>query len=1001
MQNNDAVGLSSEERPVILPGPDGGKYMIYDFSQIPDAYELIHSEYIPEVRSMAGLLRHKKTGARLALLSNDDDNKVFNIGFRTPPADSTGVAHIMEHSVLCGSEKYPAKDPFVELCKGSLNTFLNAMTYPDKTIYPLASYNDKDFVNLMDVYLDAVFHPNIYLTDKTFRQEGWHYELADEESPVFVNGVVYNEMKGAFSSPDEVLNRKISETLYPDITYGVESGGDPDYIPDLTYERYLDFHRRYYHPSNSYIYLYGDMDMTERLEYLDREYLGRYDYLEIDSHIDLQPAFETPALCRAEYPAEEEAGDNAAYMAVSWVLPAGQDAKLSLAFQILEYALMEASGAPLKKALLDRELGEDIYGSLETSLQQPYLSIVIKNMDERRRDEITAVIRETLEQLVRDGLNRRTLEGALGYYEFKSRESDFGRWPKGLMYGLQMMDSWLYDDDAAFTLLKYQQAYGQLKEDLDRGYFEDLIRTWLLKNTHQSVLLLCPSGGLAAAREQARTEKMAALKASLDPVALRQMIADTADLKAYQTEPTPKEVLEQIPLLEISDIRRSAAPLYNKEIRAEEVPVLIHDIPTNGIDYVNLIFDIGHIPEEDIPYLGILSEVIGSMDTAAYSYSELNDEVNLSTGGITTAIMIYGREQKDAYRPVLEVHARALHEKLDSMLALTWEMLAATSLADTRRLKEVLMQQKSRMEMNFMSAGHSTAVSRAMSYISQGTWFKENTDGIAFYQFLSDLLKDYDSRCGQLTEKLTALARKIFRRDRLMVSWTAEEAQIMEGLPKVLAMTGRLFAPSGEEEPRVYVGTCPYRNEAFTTQGTVQYNACVTNIAEQGIPYHGSIQVLKNVLANDYLWNNVRVKGGAYGCMCAFAVSGKSYLTSYRDPKLSETYEIYNGAADYVRSLTLDERELTKYIIGAIGAVDIPMTPLMNGARSEGAYLTGRTYEMIQKSRDELLDTTVEDLRALAPAVAALAAGHRCCVGSESSIRGEEAMFEQVSPLLR
>lgn len=975
------------------------------FNHIPETYEVIYTEYIDEIQSMAGILCHKKTGARLAILSNNDDNKVFSIGFRTPPKDSTGVAHIMEHSVLCGSKHFPAKDPFVELCKGSLNTFLNAMTYPDKTIYPVASCNDVDFQNLMHVYLDAVFYPNIYEHDEIFRQEGWHYELADKDAPLIYNGVVYNEMKGAFSAPEQILYRKITDTLFPDTVYSVESGGDPDFIPDLNYEQFLDFHRQYYHPSNSYIYLYGNMDINEKLDFIDREYLCRYEALAVDSVIKKQVPFERVMLSQGEYPigSQDEEAD-ASYMACSWVVGDSLDAKLYLAFQILEYALMEAPGAPLKQALLDREFGEDVYGIFETSVIQPYLSIVIKNMNAESRDEILEVIQAELQKLAHGALNKKTLEGALNFYEFRSREGDFGRWPKGLMYGLQMLDSWLYDDMKPFIHLKFQEVFDSLRRLLDTDYFEQLIRTYMIDNKHASVYLLCPSKGLANVKEQQLADRLAAYKASLTDSELQAIIDGTEQLKAYQSEPTPKEVLELIPLLSIDDIRKEAEPIYNTPGEFAGVQTLQHDIPTNRIAYVNLLFDVRHIDNTRIPYLGILAEVLGNMDTRNFTYQELTDEVNLHTGGLRSAVNVYGVTDKESYRPVFEVGGKALYGKLPKLFSLIEELLMHTRFDDGKRLKEILNQLKSRLEMGFLSNGHTTAVNRATSYFSQGAWFREQTEGIAFYQFLSDILKDYDSRKQEIILQLESLAGVIFRKEYLLADVTADEEGMALCRNQLAGFGEGLYTQPMTEAQRTQVntGVCPKHNEAFITAGMVQYNACAGNFEEKDMNYNGSLNVLKNILSTDYLWNLVRVRGGAYGCMCGFNPSGNAYFTSYRDPNLEETYTVYEQAADFVRSLELDERELTKYIIGAVGAIDTPMTASMKGARSLAAYMGQRSYEDIQKTRDELLGTTAATLRQQADAVAAIVeADNICVVGSESSIMKQKERFEHVTQLLQ
>ena len=483
--------------------------MIMTDIRIPEAYTVIRDSGIEELKSRAVLLKHKKSGARVAVLSNDDPNKVFHIAFRTPPSDSTGVAHILEHSVLCGSRDFPVKDPFVELVKGSLNTFLNAMTYPDKTVYPVASCNDADFQNLMHIYLDAVFYPNIYKYKEIFMQEGWHYELDDPEGELKYNGVVYNEMKGAFSSPEQILYRKITETLFPDTTYGVESGGDPEDIPNLSYEAFLDFHRRYYHPSNAWLYMYGDMDVEEKLVFIDRAYLSRFDKTEVDSRIHMQKGFGQTRGVEAPYAiSAEESVEKNTYLSYNMVIGTSLDRELYLAMQVLEYVLMSSPGAVLKKALIESGIGQDVFGEYDNGVLQPYLSIIVKNAEASDKDRFLQVIKDTLSRLVREGIPKRSLKAAVNYYEFKYREGDFGRYPAGLMYGLQMMDSWLYDEEQPFIHIQAGETFEKLKERTDTDYFESLIQTYMLDNTHSSLLVLYPQKGLNEAREARTGERL-------------------------------------------------------------------------------------------------------------------------------------------------------------------------------------------------------------------------------------------------------------------------------------------------------------------------------------------------------------------------------------------------------------------------------------------------------------------------------------------------------------
>ena len=978
--------------------------MIYDFSNVPEQYELISTEYVNEIRSQAGVLKHKKTGARVLVLSNEDDNKVFQIGFRTPPPDSTGVPHIMEHSVLSGSRKYPAKDPFVELLKGSVNTFLNAITFPDKTVYPFASCNDQDFRNLMDIYLDAVFHPNIYKNDLTFRQEGWHFEIENEDAPLMYNGVVYNEMKGAFSAPEEVLTRKIMDSLFPDTVYSVECGGDPDVIPELTYEDYLDFHRKYYHPSNSFIIMYGNMDVEERLRFLDEAYLADYEYLEVDSAIPLQHAFDTPVCSKSSYPVgQEESDENASFLAMNWVVGISSDPVLSQAFNILEYVLLETPGAPVKQALLDAQCGEDIYGSFENELQQPYFSLVIKKMDPARKDEIVGIVKNTIADLVKNGISRRSLEGTINSMEFKAREADFGRFPKGLMYSLQILDSWLYNEETPLIFVKYEKIFAELRSKLDTGYFEELLRTYILDNKHASVILLNPEKGLAAKKEQELEDRLAAYKASLSKDEIRTLVDACKALKEYQSTPNTEEELRCIPMLSIDDIKKEAEPLINAESVFSDMHVLHHDIETSHIYYVNLLFDVHHIAPEEVPYLGILAEALAEMDTEKYDYCEITDEINLWTGGITASTSAGTYADGSAYRANFVLAGKVLAANLPKLRDLMAEILTATDFTDDKRLRDILNQLKSRVEMSLMSSGHAAAMTRAVAGFSQSMWFKELTDGIEFYRFVSGILKDYDNKKEEVISTLQHLVRKIFRKEYLLADFTCTGEELSAAKEVFSELADGLFADEMTEEERSEknVGLNPVKREAFTTPGMVQYNALAGNFKNEGIGYDGAMFVLRNILSTDFLWNEVRVKGGAYGVMCGFPPTGDAFFASYRDPHLASTFDVYKAVAEYLENMDLDERELTQYIIGAFGAADLPLTASGKGARSLAAWLYGRTYEELQKTRDEMRALNNKKLRAMAKMVRAVnEQGYVCVIGSESKVMEEKDRFDCVRPLL-
>lgn len=964
------------------------------------AYELLKKMKMPELDSAGYLLRHRKTGARVALMENDDENKVFCIGFRTPPADSTGVPHIMEHSVLCGSRDFPVKDPFVELVKGSLNTFLNAMTYPDKTVYPVASCNDKDFQNLMHVYLDAVFHPNIYREEKIFRQEGWHYELADPQGPLTYNGVVYNEMKGALSSPEDMLDRQIMTALYPDTPYFHESGGDPRHIPELTYEAFLDFHRRYYHPSNSYIYLYGNMDMAEKLEWIDEHYLSGYDYLEIDSTIALQRPFAAMKECVAEYPvSENESPKGQAYLSYSAVIGTSLDAELYLAFQVLEYALLSAPGAPLKQALLDAGIGKDILSSYENGIAQPYFSVIAKYADEEQKDKFLDTVKSTLGRLAEEKLDRKALLAGINYYEFRYREADFGNYPKGLMYGLQMFDSWLYDENQPFLHLIALDNFKKLRERADSGYFENLIRTYLLDNPHSALLILRPVPGLEAKREQALAKKLALYKEGLSEDEARALVKETKALKDYQDEPSPQEELEKIPMLKREDIRRQAAPLVNEEMNAEGTTLLWQNIFTGGISYIRLLFDAGGLPQRLLPCLGILKYVLGYVDTENYSYKELFNEINCHTGGITPAINIYGdMRDKSRFRTMFELKARVLSKDTDFAFAMMREMLGRTKLTDKKRLYEIIVQLKSRLQMYLTSSGHSAAALRAMAKFSKAALTNDRMNGIEFYWTVEDIERNYESRADELIENLKLTMACVLRPENLTVSCTSKEDGLAMVKKEIKALKEALCTeklPPEEEEPAALKMA---RREGIKIPSAVQYVARAGYISR----YTGAYRILKVILSYDYLWTQIRVKGGAYGCMSGFGVYGDSYLVSYRDPNLGQTNEVFEKTAEYVENFDANERDMTRYIIGTVSELDTPLTPSAAGNRSMSAWLTHASAKDFQRVRNEVLDASPADIRALADGIRELLSdGSFCAIGSESRIEKDCGLFDQTVSLFR
>lgn len=977
---------------------------------IPGSYTLEQSEFIREIDSFALSLRHKVSGARVLILSNTDENKVFSVGFRTPPKDAAGVPHIIEHTVLCGSKHFPAKDPFVELVKGSLNTYLNATTYPDKTLYPVASCNRKDFENLMHVYMDAVFYPNIYEHEEIFKQEGWHYELNDPDEPVIYNGVVFNEMKGAFSSEEGVLERFIMNSLFPDTAYGQESGGDPAHIPDLTYGEYLDFHRRYYHPSNSYIYLYGDMDVEERLEWMDANYLKDFPAISPDSSIGMQKPFDKMKELSKEYAVSETADcSEKTYYAYAAAMDITMDQEACRAFELLSYVLVEMPGAPLKQALLDAGLGNDVDVDFCDILRQSYFAVTTKNAGPGEREKFGRVVRTTLEKLVKEGIDRKALEAAINGTEFKEREADFGSFPKGLLYGLKTMKTWLYDDSQPYASLCFDKFYPFLREQLSTDYYEQLIQKYLLDNPHSVLIEMMPKLGLAAENEKKEKERLAAYKAGLTPEEIQQLIADTKALKAYQEEPTPKKVLEMIPMLSREDIDKNVQPFINEETCLHGVKTIHHDINTNDIIYLRMLFDAKEL-EEYVPQLSFLATLLGYMDTEKHSYMEFDTETNFYTGGIASDVNIFCMyEDKEDYRIRFEVRTKVLRSKVEEALDLMAEMMFGTLFTDDKHLKEVVAETRSRLKMRLMSAGHQAAAARAVSYFSASGWLNDASVGLGYYQYLVQLDEHFDEEKENLKAGCRALLQRVFTKENLILSCTCNK-EGLAALDRVLggfmeSLAGyQSVSSAGTEEPIAILQSYPVnpqqRNEGLMTPAEIQYVAVAGSFEEMGDVNYGALRVVRHMLNYGYLWNEVRVKGGAYGVFCQFNHDKEGFFASYRDPKLSETIDIYKEAAAFLEDYEAEEREILKTVIGTISGMDTPLTPAMKGRRSMTAYLTGTPVEMLQQERDQVLACSCEDIRKTASVIDAVTgAGNLCVIGNEQHLQQEKELFNELSPL--
>ncbi len=967
--------------------------MDFEVGNIYKGFKLLEEKEVKEANSISRLFTHEKTGARLIYLSNKDNNKVFTIGFRTPPEDSTGVPHIIEHSVLSGSKKYRTKEPFMDLIKGSLQTFLNAMTYPDKTVYPVASRNDKDFKNLMDVYLDAVFNPRIYELEEIFMQEGWHYEITDKDDPIKYKGVVYNEMRGAYSSPESLLIESISQSLFPESIYRFSSGGDPYVIPELTHENFLKFHSKYYHPSNSYIYLYGDGDVLEDLEYIDREYLSQYDRRNINTQIKLQEPVKTETI--EYYPvSQDESDENKDYIALNFVLGKATDKKDNLMIDVLNDILINSTAAPVKKALLDAEIGEDILGFSSGGIQ-PVFSIASKNTDESRKADFEKVVYESLNDLVENGIDKKLIEATINKLEYYLREAG-GNATVGILYGLTIFDNWIYDGDP-LAHLEYEETLKFLREALKTDYYEEYIREHILNNKHRSLVLLKPQKGLAEEKDKILARQLEAYKASLSTDELNILIEKNKALEKFQLSEDTLEDKNTIPKLSIEDV--NSKPLdIPQEVYKEDITLLYHDLFTSGIIYFDLSFDLNHIEKNLIPYVNLLSEIIGNIDTKNYSYGDLSNEIYVNTGGINFGATVLSDRKSDKIYPQLMITSKVIREKSIKMFELIRELITNTKLEDKKRIREIINQMKSRMEMNIYSSGHSVVKNRVTSYFSKAGKYKELLSGLDFLWFIEDLANNFDERSDEILENLNKTYTLIFNKNNLIVNVTGEKEDL-DLVNKHLHLIKDVLQEEVYDYREIDL-KLEKLNEGILSSANVQYVAKGYNLKELGYDYTGNMAVLSTILSRDYLHNWIRAKGGAYGAGIGINVQGDISTFSYRDPNLVETLEIYDNIPEYLREVKLSKEDLTNYIIGTMNKLDPPLTASQKGRIALNRYITNAKDEDFKKQIDEVLSTSLEDIQSYEELLEKIMQENYLCVlGNETKIRENKEVFSNLVQL--
>ncbi len=965
-------------------------------NSIYSGFRLARKEVIAELDGTACLFEHIKSGAQLLYIQAADTNKVFSISFRTPPKDSTGVAHILEHSVLCGSRKFPLKEPFVELVKGSLNTFLNAMTYPDKTMYPVASKNDQDFHNLMDVYLDAVFYPRVATDKGIVMQEGWHYELEHKEDPLTYKGVVYNEMKGVFSSPDAILERHMMEALFPDTTYGVESGGDPDYITDLTYDGFVDFYHQYYHPSNSYIFLYGDMNIEEQLAFIDEEYLQHFEVQSVDSSIGIQQPFEEAKMESHPYGiASTESEEGKSYHALTYVL-SDLDEEKRLAFEILTHALLTSPSAPLKQLLIKEGVGADVSGYFLDSIRQPIWNITINGSELAQQEKIQNIVEAYLTQLVQKGIDTSLLEASLNTTEFALREAEFGGRPIGLAYNIRVMDHWLYGKDP-ISLLRYEDALRSLRQGLHNKYFETLIDTYLLKNKHKALVSIYPQKGILEEKERQETEKLAKIKESLTEAELETIIEETKALKLRQETLDSEEALQTIPLLSLDDLDPTVETIERKESALGGAT--LHFIPTftKGIDYVDFYFDLTVLTEDEIFYAQLLAEMIGRVNTKSYSYEEIDKQINLHLGGFSVDVLGLAKDKsRDEIVPLISVKVKALHSKCNELVALTDELLLQSDFTDVHRLEDIVGELKAVLDAEAFRRGHTMISTRVLAQISNIAKFQEQSE-LTFYKKVVNLLKDKEALTA-LPDQLNTVREKLFRTPQLNLAFVGGDTERNEFSKAMLPVLDSW--PQDSLERNQLRLTEVYPNEGIVTAGKVQYVAKGGNFIDHGYTFTGAMSVLETILRYEYLWTRIRVQGGAYGAFANFYNNGNVLFCSYRDPNLKESLQVYDEMAEYLRGFDISEREMRKYIIGTMSRLDLPMTPAIRGPRAMGLFFKGSSEEKQMAYRKEVINCKKEDIVALADIVEAVMKDNRVGVmGNEQKINEAKEYFAKINSL--
>ncbi|MCR5740938.1 MAG: insulinase family protein [Gammaproteobacteria bacterium] len=956
-------------------------------------YTLLKEQYIDDIDSSVKLYRHNKSGARVCTISNDDPNKVFSIAFRTPAINNTGLTHILEHSVLCGSKKYPVKDPFVELLKSSLNTFLNAFTFPDKTMYPVASLNLKDFNNLIGVYMDAVFYPNIYNHEEIFMQEGWRYEILNKEDEIKYNGVVYNEMKGAYSDPEEIFQRLNISSLYPDNTYSYESGGDPMYIPDLSYEEFLKFHKEYYAPSNSYIFIYGNCNMEEEMAMLDRDYLKDFDVVDFDTTIKPQKRFDEPRYKEGIYQADKDLKDKT-YLSYNISFAYDTPIKDLIGLSILIGSLFDVPGAPLKEAIENSKLGKDINSYFETDVFEPYVSIMLNGSNGEKQEEFINLINNELNKLYEKSVDEKTIESMLNHAEFLNRERNFSSaTPKGLIIAISGMSSWLYSEDGPYKTLDTIKYYRELKDDLKNGYFNVLLKKYLIDNKHKSFVKLSPSHDANKDNLEKVKARLKAYKESLSDEELDKLIEKNKSLKLYQKTPSTKEELNTLPKLRLEDLDRNTIKYKYEEVSGEKFKVIFSDYKTNGIAYVRYLFDISGMSKNEYNVVNLFTGLIKELSTEKHLYLDINQEILSEHGGIDSAPAFIDTINGEA-KVYLVFSFSTFKEKIDKANELLKELMFETKFDDYDRLHQLIGQAKMSLQSSVAPRGSAMAALRASSFILESSYYQDLSSGIGLLDYLCYIYDNFDSIKEELVKSLKNV-KNVMAKSNILVNVVGDK----EILKSSLVSANKLYDVLVDEP--IYKKTkFEYRprKELIKTTFDVNYVALVGRNKYQ---YSSRSLVLENALSMDYLWNNIRVLGGAYGARIAL---GRKLITftSYRDPNIDKTYDTFKNTPKYIEEFNPNEDELLNYKIGAIGANQTYDHVKAKGKKALIEYISGYTYEIRMNGLNELIDSTVSELKDEKEWIeGAIQDDSVCVIASQKSADESKIKFDEVRDLLK